>query len=223
MRHLKRKRNLGMSPSHRSSLLSNLAASILDKERIVTTVAKAKEVRHVVERLITYGKKGGLHAIRLAGKIIRDKTLLKKLFSDIAPSFKEREGGYTRIVKLGERKGDNALMAIVELVGRGGEEIARKRKKKKKQQAAGAAPQSKEEAKSETVDKTTPAPEIKAPKTKKIKSESKAKEASKEASEEKKAEKTETAEPAETPKPSAAKKPAKAKKTKTDDKTDKKS
>jgi large subunit ribosomal protein L17 len=117
MRHLKRKRNLGISPSHRSALLKNLATSILDKERIVTTIAKAKEARGVVERLITYGKRGGLHAVRLAAKIIHDKTILHKLFMDIAPSYKEREGGYTRIIKLGQRKGDNAPTSIIELVG----------------------------------------------------------------------------------------------------------
>jgi large subunit ribosomal protein L17 len=132
MRHLKSGRKLGMPKSHRDSMLANLATSILDKERIITTVAKAKEARSVVERLITFGKKGGLNSIRQAGKTITDKTLLHKLFSDIAPSFKEREGGYTRIIKLGERKGDNALMAIIELTGRGGEEIARLRKKHKK-------------------------------------------------------------------------------------------
>jgi large subunit ribosomal protein L17 len=135
MRHLKRKRNLGMSPSHRSSLLANLACSILDKEHVITTVAKAKEVRGVVERLITYGKKGGLHAIRLAGKTINDKALLNKLFTDIAPSFKDRQGGYTRIIKLGERKGDNALTVIIELVGRGAGDLARNRKKQKKQKS----------------------------------------------------------------------------------------
>ncbi len=133
MRHQKRKRNLGMSPSHRSSLLANLAASILDKERIVTTLAKAKEVRGVVERLITHGKHGGLHAMRTAAKTIHDKTLLHKLFTDIAPSFKDREGGYTRIVKMGERKGDNAMLCMIELVGRSTAEIARARKKQKKQ------------------------------------------------------------------------------------------
>ena len=132
MRHLKSGRKLGMPKSHRDSMLANLATSILDKERIITTVAKAKEARSVVERLITFGKKGGLNSIRQAAKTITDKTLLHKLFSDIAPSFKEREGGYTRIIKLGERKGDNALMAIIELTGRGGEEIARLRKKRKK-------------------------------------------------------------------------------------------
>jgi len=136
MRHLKSGRKLGMPKSHRDSMLANLATSILDKERIITTVAKAKEARSVVERLITFGKKGGLNSIRQAGKTITDKTILHKLFSDIAPAFKEREGGYTRIIKLGERKGDNALMAIIELTGRGGEEIARLRKKRKKGDSA---------------------------------------------------------------------------------------
>jgi|GEM_PF-28094 ribosomal protein L17 len=133
MRHLKSGRKLGMPKSHRDSLLANLATSILDKERIITTLAKAKEARSVVERLITFGKKGGLNSIRIAAKTITDKTILHKLFSDIAPSFKDREGGYTRIIKLGERKGDNALLAIIELTGRGAEEIARLRKKQPKQ------------------------------------------------------------------------------------------
>jgi large subunit ribosomal protein L17 len=133
MRHLKSGRKLGMPKSHRDSLLANLATSILDKERIITTLAKAKEARSVVERLITFGKKGGLNSIRHAGKTITDKTILHKLFTDIAPSFKDREGGYTRIIKLGERKGDNALLVIFELTGRGGEEIARLRKKQRKQ------------------------------------------------------------------------------------------
>jgi large subunit ribosomal protein L17 len=113
-------------------MLSNLATSLLDKERVTTTVAKAKEVRGVVERLITYSKRGGLHAMRLAARTVNDKTVLKKLFDEIGPGYKDREGGYTRIVKLGERRGDNAEMSIIELVGRDGDE-PRKRKKKKAQ------------------------------------------------------------------------------------------
>jgi large subunit ribosomal protein L17 len=110
-------------------MLANLAISVLDHERVVTTVAKAKEVRCVVERLITYGKKGDLNSIRIASKTIKDKTLLKKLFSDIAPSYKDREGGYTRILKLGDRKGDNAPTSIIELTGRAGVAAARIAKK----------------------------------------------------------------------------------------------
>jgi large subunit ribosomal protein L17 len=148
MRHLKRKRNLGISPSHRSSLLANLATSVLDKERLVTTLAKAKEVRSLVERLITYGKRGGLHQIRLAGKFISDKDILHKLFSDIAPAYKDREGGYTRIIKIGERKGDNAMTAMIELVGRSTADLARMRKKQKK--SGSGSPEAKEEAKADT-------------------------------------------------------------------------
>ena len=122
MRHLKSGRSLSRSPSHRKAMLTNLAISILTHERVTTTVPKAKEVRGVVERLITYGKGGDLHNIRMAARTVRDKDILKKLFDDIAPSYKERQGGYTRIIKVGERKGDNAMMAIIELVGRNGEQ-----------------------------------------------------------------------------------------------------
>jgi len=131
MRHLVSGRKLNRSASHRRAMLSNLAVSILDKERVTTTVAKAKEVRGVVERLITYGKKGDLHAIRLAARRVNDETVLKKLFADIAPGYKDREGGYTRVLKTEDRKGDNAPMAIVELVGRGHNDPIRKRGKKK--------------------------------------------------------------------------------------------
>ncbi len=130
MRHLMSGRKLNRTYSHRKAMLSNLAMSILDKERVTTTVSKAKEVRSLVERLITYSKRGGLHSIRLAARTINDKTILKKLFDEIGPSYKDREGGYTRIVKIGERRGDNAEMSIIELVGRDGDEPRRRKKKK---------------------------------------------------------------------------------------------
>jgi large subunit ribosomal protein L17 len=223
MRHLKRKRNLGISPSHRSALLANLATSIFDKERIITTIAKAKEVRGVVERLITYGKRGGLHAIRLAAQTIRDKTILHKLFTDIAPSFKEREGGYTRIIKLGQRKGDNAMTAIFELVGRSAGEIARMRKKQKKQTtAAEEAKAPKSEAQEQAGAPPPPAP--KAPKAKKEKPESKKKETVKAKKPKESTAKTEKKESPAAEKPEKPEKPAKAKKTETGKKkkTDKK-
>lgn len=132
MRHLVEGRKLNKTSSHRRAMFSNMAVSILDKERITTTLTKAKEVRKVVERLITYGKRGNLHAIRLAERRIKDKTILKKLFEDIAPGYKDREGGYTRIIKLGERKGDNAPMSIIELTGRSNPDPVRKNKKKSK-------------------------------------------------------------------------------------------
>ena len=129
MRHLVSGRKLNRTASHRRAMFSNMAVSILDKERITTTLSKAKEVRCVVERLISYGKKGDIHGIRLAARRINDKTVLKKLFDDIAPSYKGREGGYTRIIKLDERKGDNTQMSIIELVGRGRPDAIRKSKK----------------------------------------------------------------------------------------------
>lgn len=126
---------MNRTASHRKAMLANLATSLLDKERVRTTVVKAKEVRSVVERLITFGKKGTLHAIRIAAKTIKSKAILKKLFEDIAVGYKGRQGGYTRVVKLGMRKGDKAEMAIIELVGRG-DDVQRKRKKKKKKPAS---------------------------------------------------------------------------------------
>jgi large subunit ribosomal protein L17 len=129
MRHLKRGRKLNRTASHRKAMLANLAVSILERERVTTTVPKAKEVRRVVERLITYGKRGTVSAIRLAARTVKNKTVLRKLFGEIAPGYSGREGGYLRIVKSGERKGDNASLCIVELVGRGETDVQRKRKK----------------------------------------------------------------------------------------------
>jgi large subunit ribosomal protein L17 len=137
-------------------MLANLATSILDKERVTTTVHKAKEVRGVVERLITYGKKGDLHHIRLAARTIRDKDVLKKLFDDIAGTYKDREGGYTRVLKLGERRGDNAELSIIELVGRNGDD-QRKRKKKKIVKKTSAKPASQDETVSAAVVEETAA------------------------------------------------------------------
>jgi len=130
MRHLKSGRKLSRTTSHRKAMLANLATSILDNGRVTTTVEKAKEVRKVVEHMITFGKKGTLHAIRLAAETIRNKEILTKLFNDIAPGYKDREGGYTRILKLKRRKGDNAELAIIELVDRGLEDSQKKKKKK---------------------------------------------------------------------------------------------
>jgi len=136
MRHLVSGRKLNRSASHRRAMLSNLAVSVLDKERVSTTLAKAKEVRGVVERMITYGKKGDLHSRRLAATRINDETVLKKLFDDIAPSYKERNGGYTRVLKTEDRKGDCAPMAIIELVGRSGHNDAVRKKGGAKKKAS---------------------------------------------------------------------------------------
>jgi large subunit ribosomal protein L17 len=132
MRHLNSVNKLNKTASHRHAMLANLATSILDKERVITTLAKAKVVRSVVERLITHAKAGGLHKMRIVAETVRDKAILNKLFTDIAPSYKDREGGYTRILKLGERPGDNALECFIELTGRNSQELSIARKKKKK-------------------------------------------------------------------------------------------
>ncbi len=118
MRHLKAGRKLNRTASHRKAMFNNMASSLIDNERIKTTLPKAKELRTVVERLITYGKKGDLHGIRLIAKTIKDKDLVMKLVNDIAPGYSERQGGYTRVLKLGTRRGDNTEMAIIELVDR---------------------------------------------------------------------------------------------------------
>ena len=119
MRHLKSGRKLNRSPSHRRALLRNLAISLLEHERIITTREKAKEVQRFAERLINLGKKGGLHNLRLALAKLPHKPTVMKLFRDIGPRYSERAGGYTRIVKLADpRLGDRASQVVLELVER---------------------------------------------------------------------------------------------------------
>ena len=118
MRHRKEKRQLGRTTSHRQALLRNLVTALLDKERIETTLAKAKELRRVTDRMITLGKKGDLAARRRALRTIRSNDVVKKLFSDIALRYENRAGGYTRIYQIGPRPGDCASMALIELVDR---------------------------------------------------------------------------------------------------------
>ena len=109
-------RKLGRTSPHRKSMLSNMATSLLRYERITTTLPKARELKRVVEKLISKAKKDTLASRREAGKVIKDKEVLRKLFSQIGPKFKGRSGGYTRILRLGQRKGDNASLALIELV-----------------------------------------------------------------------------------------------------------
>jgi len=109
-------RKLGRTSSHRKALFRNQLASLIEHERIVTTLIKAKELRPIAEKIVTLGKKGTLHARRNAAKMLASDALLRKLFDDLAPRFQERAGGYTRIVKLGSRRGDGAEMAILEFV-----------------------------------------------------------------------------------------------------------
>jgi large subunit ribosomal protein L17 len=118
MRHRKSGRKLGRTSAHRKAMLRNLVTSLLDRERVQTTDAKAKEVRRVAERLITLGKRGDLHARRQALSVIRSGAVTAKVFDDLANRFRERAGGYTRILKVGHRVGDAAPLSIIELVDR---------------------------------------------------------------------------------------------------------
>ncbi len=113
---------LGSGPAHQKLMLSGLASSLIRDGKIKTTEARAKAVRPVVERLITKAKKGDLASRRLVLRTVPDRDIVHKLFSEVAPQYAERNGGYTRIVKLGPRKGDAAPMALVELIGGTGEE-----------------------------------------------------------------------------------------------------
>jgi large subunit ribosomal protein L17 len=118
MRHAVRGRKLGRTSSHREALFRNQLQSLVDRERIITTLPKAKELRPIAERVITRGKQGTVHARRWALRWLMRRDLVKKLFDDIAPRFSTRPGGYLRIVKLGPRQGDGAEMAVIELVDR---------------------------------------------------------------------------------------------------------
>ncbi len=116
MRHRKKGRKLNRTASHRRAMLRNMASSLFIHGRIETTTAKAKELRPYAERLITLAKRGDLHARRLAAARMQGRDAVGKLFDEIGPRFQDRPGGYTRILKLGARKGDAAEMALIELV-----------------------------------------------------------------------------------------------------------
>ncbi len=118
MRHRKSHRKLNRTASHRKAMFANMAAALIKHEQIVTTLPKAKELRSVVEKLITLGKRGDLHARRLVISRLRDKSMAAKLFETIGPRYKDRKGGYTRVLKAGFRYGDSAPMAVIELVDR---------------------------------------------------------------------------------------------------------
>ena len=118
MRHRQSGRKLNRTSSHRKSLFKNMAQALLKHEQIVTTLPKAKELKRVVEKLITLGKKGNLHSRRLAFNQIRDKDMVSKLFDSLAKRYSDRKGGYTRVLKAGFRYGDSAPMAVIELVDR---------------------------------------------------------------------------------------------------------
>ena len=126
---------LGGSPAHERHILANLATALFQHGRITTTEAKARRLRPVAERLITFAKRGDLHARRHVLTVVTDKGVVHQLFTEIAPEFSERDGGYTRITKIGPRKGDNAAMAVIELV-RGEPVAARPRRRTRRAQGA---------------------------------------------------------------------------------------
>src|SRR5262249_10050617 len=120
MRHRKRTAKLGRTGQHRNAMLSNMVCSLIKHKRITTTLAKAKAVRSVAEKMVTLGKTGTLHARRLAAARLHQEDVVKILFGEIAPSQKDRPGGYTRIIKLNQRQGDSSTLAILEFVDFGG-------------------------------------------------------------------------------------------------------
>jgi large subunit ribosomal protein L17 len=138
MRHRIKGRKLNRTASHKKALIRNLANQLFEHKEIKTTTAKAKEAQPTVERLISYAKKGKLHHRRLAFSFLRQKSTTKTLFDEIAPVYTDRQGGYTRVIKLGRRQGDGAYMSILQLVGfETLEETVKveKKKTKKKEQA----------------------------------------------------------------------------------------
>jgi large subunit ribosomal protein L17 len=139
MRHRQSGKRLGRNTSHRKAMLRNMVTSLLEHEKITTTDARAKELRPVAEKLITLAKRGDLHARRLVTEVVRDRKAVAKLFERIAPRYADRPGGYTRIIKLGHRLGDNAALSMITLIE---EECTPKPKKKapKPLPAAKAAP-----------------------------------------------------------------------------------
>lgn len=240
MRHRVKGRALGRNPSHRRAMLRNMVTSLLEVERIETTDAKAKEVRSWAERIITLGKRGDLHARRRALRVVRKRDVVAKVFDELAERFKDRPGGYTRIIKVGIRSGDGAPVSILELLpdtekAAAGKRTRRLRKAKTEKPAEEAAPkeEAKEEKKKDKKKEAKPKKETKkaAPKKKtsdkketpKKKESAKKKEAAKKETKSKKtdtekkaADKKETAKKKPDAKKSRASKTTKAKKAKSD-------
>lgn len=159
MRHRKSGKKLGRNTSHRKAMMRNMVTSLFEHEQIKTTDARAKELRKMAEKLITLAKRGDLHARRQILEVVRDKKTATKLIERIAPRYQERAGGYTRIIKLGHRTGDNAALSLIELVEE--EFTAKPKKKKPAEQAAPATARkaSTEEAPEEPAAETAEQPE----------------------------------------------------------------
>lgn len=136
MRHQKSRRKLGRTAAHRKATLSNMAAALITYKKIKTTDARAKELRRFIEPLITFAKRGDLHARRRVLKKIHHKNIVNTLFNDVAPVYSDRNGGYTRITKLGFRDNDRASISLIELIDMVGIESTEKDKKGKKKKAS---------------------------------------------------------------------------------------
>jgi len=144
MRHRKGGAKLGRNPAHRRATLRNLVTNLLERERIHTTLARAKAARPFAERMISLGKRDSLHARRQAAAFLMTPGVTRKLFSDIAPRFADRPGGYTRIIRVGWRIGDGARLAILELLGSELKKKEKKAKREKPEAAGGEKEESKE-------------------------------------------------------------------------------
>jgi large subunit ribosomal protein L17 len=140
MRHLKSGRALGVKPAHRRAMMRNMVTSVLEHGRIRTTVTRAKEARKPLEQMITLGKQGDLAARRLALRFVKSKAAMANLFGDLAERYKERAGGYTRILRLGPRRGDGAELALMILVGGEGDPFAEEKKGRRKRGAGKSKP-----------------------------------------------------------------------------------
>lgn len=157
MRHKKAFRKFSRTPAHRRAMFRNMATSFLEQETITTTVHKAKDLKKVVEPLITLAGTDNLHRRRKAYSYLKCKKVVQKLFTEIGPSFKERPGGYTRVVRVGNRPGDAAEMAVIQLVK---DELKLNPKKKEKVEAKKEAPKKKSKAKEEKVEEEVKAKEL---------------------------------------------------------------
>ncbi len=169
MRHLKAGRKFGRTSAHRKALFRNLVQALIQRERISTTLAKAKELRGKVEKTITLGKKGTLHARRQAFKLAPAREVVQKVFGPLAERYANRPGGYTRIIRIGHRKGDDAPMAFIELVDRDGESKAPSKggKAAPEKEAKGTKPKVTEKKKAEPKAKESAPKKTKAPADKK--------------------------------------------------------
>jgi large subunit ribosomal protein L17 len=163
MRHQKKTIKLGRTSEHRKALLANQVCSLIEHERIKTTLAKAKAVRPLAEKMVTLGKNGSLHARRTALAVLRQKNAVKKLFDNIAPRSTDRNGGYTRIIRLGQRKSDSASIAFIEWVD-AAQAVEEKTPKESKEKPAKAKKETEPAAKeSAPAQKETPLPETPLP------------------------------------------------------------